>query len=586
MVGKMLADLRHRGPEGAHLFVRQDVALGHAHLAFTDLEPAAVQPMVSRSSRTALSFNGEIFNYTALADTAGPMRTRSDAEVLLECLEREGMRLLPELNGFFAFAFVDWEAGKLFLVRDRFGVKPLYYVSRGGTFGFASEIRPLKRLLSFEPEAETLSHQLVSNWTQGERTGVADVLRVLPGCCLEYCLRTRTLTKRRWFSLADLRDDARRRAFERGTYAAAVAETKTVLQESIRRRASSQAPLAVLCSGGLDSGLVAAILNERQPEVEIFSVHYPEYPAWSEFGWSEAVGRHLGRKIQPVEITAERWRRLFVPTAVHFEYPLWHESSVAITAIAQDLNHRGIKGVLGGEGADELFGGYDYKYLDRRGEFFTSLGLPPGGSTADPQEKVHDVILTDLYGDFFAHGEDTRYRREVALMAEQAALSNAAAERGLETILTTELHLFLLIVLGRLDRSLMHFSIEGREPYLDQELVSLAFNLPLRWKTYPRTKEILREIGRAYLPDKILDRKKRGFSIDPELFLRGHMNPRFLHEANLRDYLRKNRSAWKKAVDRLAGRSTMRVAGAEIWFRTMFLHEPPEQIEEDFWMRV
>lgn len=582
LLAKMLADLRHRGPEGSSSMFRDLLALGHTHLAFTDLSQAAVQPMAS--TRAALTFNGEIFNHVELANAKCIARsTTSDTEVLLSCLEREGLEILPELNGFFAIAFVDFISQKLYLIRDRFGVKPLYYVHSGSLFGFASEIHPLRHLLPFTPDRDVVFHNLVGNWTQGTRTGINGIYRVQPGCYVEYDLRTGQLETKRWFSLADLRDDGLHSELHACPFGQIVERTTTALVESALRRATSRAPLAVLCSGGLDSGLLTAILANERPEIEAFSVDFPTLPNWSEFPWAESLGHHLGKTVHPVTITPERWRALFVKTAMHFEYPLWHESSISIAAIAEDLRRQGFKGVLGGDGADELFGGYDYKYLPQREAYAAWAHLPPALCTADPQEVVHDPILTELYGPYVPHPEDMRYRQEVWAMAAKAAHSESGAEHDLEAILATELHLFLGIVLCRMDRSLMQYGIEGREPYLDHELVRLAFNIPLRWKTQPRTKEILRCIAKPYLPDAILERKKRGFSLDPEGFLRGHMNPRFLLEANLRDYLQIGKAKWSRAVAGLKGRSVLRAAGGEIWFRSIFMNESRAVIEKVFW---
>ena len=453
------------------------------------------------TAETALSFNGEIFNHAELARARSlSLRTTSDAEVLLHLLRSHGLAALPELNGFFAISFADFSKGKLWLIRDRFGVKPLYFASSPGLFGFASEIRPLRRLGPFLPDEPTVRHNLIGNWTQGAGTGVQNIHRVLPGCYVEFDLATGSMRPGRWFSLADLRDDALRRELHDCPPEILAERTRAILREAVARRSGGAAPLAVLCSGGLDSGIVTALMHETRPAITAFSIDYPESREWSEYPWARRLCRHLGCELRPVELRGARWRSLFVKTAVHFEYPLWHESSVAIAAIAEDLQRAGFKGVLGGEGADELFGGYDYKYRPQRTAYAAWAGCPPTLSTADPQELVHDPILESLYGAYAPHPADRAYREEVAAMAVAAAGELGTPAEALDAILATELLLFLTIVLCRLDRSLMQYGIEGREPYLDLELARFAFNLPLRVKTCPRTKEILREAAVPWIP--------------------------------------------------------------------------------------
>jgi asparagine synthase (glutamine-hydrolysing) len=359
----LAAALGHRGPDDAGIEIVGNVGLVHTRLAIVDPSPAGHEPMQHAQSGWWLTYNGEVFNHTELRERLPDYRYRggSDAETLLHALASWGEDSLAELNGLFAFAAIDEDAGRLLLVRDRFGVKPLYYARHDGGLWFASEIGALLAAgVPRRASPDVLLHAVRHGWANGEVTPVEGVRRLLPGSSISVDLRTLELTERAWYRPAQVVEERRMSQLAELAEDAIDERVEAALRGSVHARLMADVPVGTMCSGGLDSSLITALAAERKPDLVAFNASVVDDPGADEGPWAELVSDALGIELCTVRMDAVSWRSDLVGVVRHVEYPLNHESSVPMSQIAGLARRRGCKVLLSGEGADELFGGYPW----------------------------------------------------------------------------------------------------------------------------------------------------------------------------------------------------------------------------------
>lgn len=407
----MLAELRHRGPDDEGIFVSENAAFGHTRLSIVDIAGGR-QPIVSDDGVRCIVFNGEIYNHQALRrELGGSFRTRTDTEVILRLYEQEGPECVARLDGMFAFAILDGDS--LFLARDPLGIKPLYYGTEGSRLYFASEA---KALLG--------------------RAG--DVREFPPGTWLHS-----RLGQRRYFDLPKPGEPTM--SAPRGTLA-------DTLEAAVVKRLMGDVPVGCFLSGGLDSSLIAALMRRHVKELHTFAVGVP---GSADLEHARQVAEHLGTYHHECLVTPEEMLEHLPRIIRHLES---FDAALVRSAIpnyfVSGLARQHVKVVLSGEGADELFAGYDYLK-----QF--PVGLPL-------EHELHGI--TD-------------------------ALHNTN--------------------LQRVDRMTMAHGLEGRVPFLDAALVRLAFSMPPEQKLHgpePVVKWALRRAFEGLLPESVLWRRKEKFS--------------------------------------------------------------------------
>jgi len=538
---RMAAAIRHRGPDGFGLHADERVGLAHARLSVIDLAGGA-QPMANGDGTLIVVYNGEIFNFPELkhelAGRGHAFRTRSDTEVLLHgYAEWGGEAMLDRLNGQFAFAIYDRRDESLFLARDRFGILPLYYAERGGDFYFGSEVKAL--LASGElPRALDPAglDEVFTFWAaRPPRTPFRGIQALEPGCCARW--RHGRLTQRRWYTL-----DFDAPAAERPDALAALDE---LMHSGVRQRLLADVPVGGYLSGGLDSSAVCALATrESNAELRTFSVAFAD-PRFDESAHQRAVAaavqsRHAVQHIGPEEIA-----RVFPEVVRHTETPLVRTAPAPLYLLSRLARERGITVVLSGEGADELFYGYDlfketvvrqfclrqpgsasrprlfdrlYPYLapgTRAGDFWRRFFLE-AGSPDDPLfSHLPRFRLTSWIKEFYSQefrtglgGFDALGELRDALPPAFNGWSTLARAAYLEMV--TLLSPYLLASQG--DRMAMAHGVEARVPYLDHRLYEFAAALPDRSKLRGlREKEILRRWAASVLPSSAAERTKQPY---------------------------------------------------------------------------
>jgi asparagine synthase (glutamine-hydrolysing) len=609
-LARMAAALRHRGPDDSGIEVVGNAGLVSTRLAIVDPSPAGHEPMSDPSGRWWLTYNGEVFNHLELRERLGDRGWRggSDTETLAAALAEWGDGAPARCNGFFGFAALDSSARRLLLVRDRLGVKPLYWTRHAGAIWFASEIGAL--LAAGVPrrlDREALAYALLYGWVSGAPTPVEGVRRVLPGTLVDIDLDTLAADERRWYDPAADVDPERARALAGTPRAEVVDAVEAELRASVGRRLMADVGVGTLCSGGVDSSVVTAFARDHQPGIVAYNAAIADQPHADESAYAEQVARALGVELRTVRMTRESWREDLVSVVAHNEYPLTHESSVPMMQIARLARADGIKVLLSGEGADELFGGYGHMHLrmhleyalrNRRVRTLAALagaklrrdGLPATArrALALARPRAGDGANARLHAGQFPglvpSGAAAGYDQEWTARAAGAyAWEPEPSRRALAAELLRELGTYLPHLLNRQDKAAMQCSVETREPFLDRELVALALNLPLEVRMEPQRKAVLREIADRYLPAAISRRPKYGFGFDTRAYFEEAARPEFLLDGALRDVLEAPREGWAAAVARADESQLMTLWTGEVWHRLTIGAQPVAAVERELW---
>lgn len=525
----MLARIAHRGPDGQGTFVEGPAALGHCRLAIIDLQGGA-QPLYSEDKNFVVVFNGEIYNYreltaelTALGHT---FTTRTDTEVLLHGWEQWGRELLPRLRGMFAFALWDRRAQVLFCARDMFGIKPLYYCRcADGTLLFASEIKAFLDHPSFEKQLNTaqLPLYLSCQYSPGRDTFFAGVQKLLPGHFLEFSEGIVRTT--RWVQPAFLPGDT----------PPAPDELEAVLRQSAEAHKIADVEVAGFLSGGVDSAYLTALARPART----YTISYAE-PKYDESFPARALARNLGLRNRVRCISPGEFWDAVPAVQYHMDEPMADAAAVALYFLNREAA-RDVKVVLSGEGADELFGGYNIYRDPFTARWYNRLppwlrgGLGAAASLLPPGPGVNFLVRRGL-------SLEERYFGPTALLTERekrrllpgyegdgdpVCLSESSWDMTEDQDPVTrmqqvDLQLWLAgDILLKADKMSMAHSLELRVPYLDKEVFALAAALPAAAKANARmTKIALRQAAARTLPPAAAARKKLGFPVPVRDWLR------------------------------------------------------------------
>jgi asparagine synthase (glutamine-hydrolysing) len=545
-LGEMLGLIAHRGPdgEGTHL-APGGVAIGMRRLSIIDLE-GGWQPIWNEDETIAVVFNGEIYNYVelrvALEGKGHRFRTHSDTEVLVHLFEDDGEKMVHRLRGMFAFAILDSRKRRLFLARDHFGQKPLYYFVGGGRFAFASELKCLLAL-PFVPRGIDPSALLdFATWLSlpPPRTHFSAIRKLRAGSHLTVALDTGAVSEPGCYWRFELREPAEIHDLDAGVEAVDAA-----LAESVRLHFRADVPVGVLLSSGLDSRTVVAYARSLCPQgVSTFSVGFAE--AGSELDGARETARELGTDHHELKITGTSIGDALEKVAWHLDEPIGDPAAFAVWEVCKFAREH-VKVLLSGEGADELFAGYDVKYrsqlhtlgrsqtirrllgwLPRTHEPFprTRLGRLRRRARTSLEEEIAQLRTQGLPG-------DQRWPRGVTLaQLEQMRRSEAEIARTtvrrqrdlLSSLLALDVDWLLAeSLLQKADKMSMAASIELRTPFIDVPLAAVAARLDSALKLGPDTGKI---VQRACLARKIAEpaqRPKKGFVLPLARWLRGEL---------------------------------------------------------------
>lgn len=615
---RMTESLRHRGPDDEGYHLGGGVGLGHRRLSIIDLD-AGQQPMRNAAGDLWIVYNGEIYNYQALrrdlAEQGHHFRTRSDTETILQLYDRHGTDCLAYLRGMFAFAIWDQRRGRIFLARDRLGQKPLYYAEHDGDLLFASEI---KSLLAAEPslgelDYEALDEYLTLRVISPPRSMFRRIRKLPPAHYLTFDHRKGLEVRRYW----DLSYEPKLQ----GTDEELLEELDRRLVEAIGLHLVSDVPVGAFMSGGLDSTLIVAMLMKHglAEDFKTFSVGLP-YGDFDEAPAARLVAERYGTHHYEEEIRPSLLESL--PNLVSQLDEPSDPLSVCMNMIAE-MARREVKVVLGGDGGDELFGGYDRYYGNRMAEYYALvpagirervigpvLSMLPEGrwykslghqlkwlhrlSFYEGGERyvkslgyfyLNEAFKGDLYGPRMKERQEDFDPGRVMRDAYRRARAADSVDRMLYADTQSRLPDHPVMIQ---DRMTMAHGLEARSPFMDHEIAEFAARLPARMKVRGRTLRYAQvELAKRYLPPQLLERKKQGFASALPYLLKDELD--VLYRAFLPDTeLARHGILRQDGIDRLLadhrsaesdhGNRLWLILNSEVWFRMLILDQAAEAI--------
>lgn len=611
---RMRETLRHRGPDGAGNAMLGQVGLGHRRLSIIDIDGGA-QPMSNGNGTLHITYNGEIYNFKELRATLQTSGccfvTDCDTEVILHAYEVYGEKCVEHLQGMFAFAI--WDAGlkKLFLARDRLGIKPLYYAITEKELLFASEIKAILAAGGLKPELNRaiLPEYLATRFVSGGETFFSGVRKLLPGHTLSWSADTGFKVQRYWHLPAGLDESG-------GDLVRRAIEVRAGLEQAVESHLMSDVPLGLFLSGGIDSSAIAALMSRMSKEpIQSFSMGFAE-PGYNELDYARLAAGSVGAVHRDILVSAPQYFRAWPRLLWHEDEPIAFTSSISLYFVSR-LAQQHVKVVLTGEGADELFLGYNrYRvtaWNERLGKPYwavvprrTRTGIARMVGKLPPAlrryaERSFLVPTPGMRGLFYENFAVFPQYLQGRLFAARGLNRDPYAdglehfERApggtLERMSYADLQTYLVELLMKQDQMSMAASIESRVPFLDHKFVERAAATPGRYKLHGwQTKVVLREAIKDVVPKEILTRKKMGFPVPMGRWLRGEQAPlveelvlgarsqaRGLFDpAFLTGMMAEHRAGTRDHGDRL-----WLLMNLELWQRIFLEDERPDQVISD-----
>ncbi|MBL6447335.1 asparagine synthase (glutamine-hydrolyzing) [Fulvivirga sp. 29W222] len=536
--------LDRRGPDFQDIYNDNIVALGHRRLSIIDTTASGHQPMTDESGRYVIVFNGEIFNYKSLKQ--GLMAkginfsSSSDTEVLLYLYITEGKDCLQKLNGFFAFAIYDKEEQSVFIARDRMGIKPLYYMNDENRVLFASE---MKSILTYGIEKNidytALYTYLQLNYIPAPKTIFKDVKKLLPGHSLlikngkvvTECFYKVPFDKNKYTSLSY--GDQKDKLFQ-------------LMEQSVQRRLVADVPIGSFLSGGIDSSVIATLAHRHKPDLHTFSIGYKDEKFFDETEYARLVAKKIGSEHTVFSLTNNDLYKHVNDILDYIDEPFADSSAIAVYILSKETRKHSVV-ALSGDGADELFSGYNkhsaFLKMIKGGIAAQAVGtltpvwslLPKSRSNplTNKFRQLHrfgkgmKLTSKERYWQWagFASEPDinrllspntlSSINRQNYLNFKHNILQKIPEKEDINDILYTDINLVLPDdMLTKVDRMSMANSLEVRVPFLDHEVVEFAFSLPVSSKINGHIrKRIVQDSFRDILPQELYNRPKKGFEV-------------------------------------------------------------------------
>lgn len=529
LLGRMTDMLSHRGPDGRGVYTNKNFGLGHRRLKIIDLTEKAAQPMSTGNGDAVITYNGEIYNYKEirqeLVQRGHIFKSESDTEVVLAAYKEWGVDCLKKFIGMWAFCIWDRGDNAFFIARDRLGVKPLYYFYDTDTFIFASEIKSILESpgLKRRMNCQAIYEYLYIGYPLGDKTWFRDIMKIPPGCYL-VVKNGKTVIKRYW----DISPEVNCSINERY----AKQRIKDLIESSVNLRLRSDVEVGAHLSGGIDSSLVVGTAcNSIMNPIHTFSGFFKEAGCYDERHFiKEVLNRYPHIIHHEIAVDKENFTSTMKKIVWHMDEPVAGPGAYPQFYVSKLVHDNSIKVILGGQGGDELFGGYPYYYsgipnsmtdLLRRdiGLFFACLGRSPYARSLLCYARREIANGIDIRRKFLNENLSKDFLRHVNF---DYIRDNSGFYKGsVEEMMNWDIKNYLAALLQVEDRVSMAFSIETRLPLLDHRLVELAASIPFYLKINKnRYKFILREAVKDVLPLSVYNREdKKGFPTPYKLWI-------------------------------------------------------------------
>lgn len=609
VISRMLKKLQHRGPNNSGIWQENGICMGATRLSIMDLSDDGNQPFITSDKLGALVYNGEVYNHNELrAELKSEFkdisfRSTCDTETVLYALHMWGAKkAIDKFNGMFAFAYFDKRSGDLWLGRDRAGIKPLYYSITNDEFIFGSEIKALLEHPSINPRADLhalttyIVEKRLDRWTPFEQ-----VKELEPGSLL--CLNSGKVTQQFYFDpVSNLDVD---RILQNGK----ISQEKwnnafeELFPRCVESHLASDAPLAVMCSGGVDSSLIAAYAKTFDRDIVAY-VADVEGQIPSEKERAQRICDHLDIELRVVPVKREDFLRLWPLSVYYNDEPLYFKQNIAHMAVAEAAHRDHFKVLVCGEGADELFGGYHWQanthriwqIISQRNRWLSYLGpfakyirrFTASGSFKEIEKQKNEPFLSveGIHSSRF----DSRYLpvidggkrviRQRDTFKKLEPMKNPA-EQAFLTRTIEDYYVHMGTALKSNDKMNMGFSVESRVPFLDKRLIDFALHLPFKSKFDKGiSKPLLKKSASKLLPEDLMYVKKIGFGISREMTEDTSSILKDGHIERMFKWSRKYRDEIIETIDKDSF-SSFHFVCAELWARIFLGGESPENLIDE-----
>ncbi|CAN5795171.1 asparagine synthase (glutamine-hydrolyzing) [soil metagenome] len=570
-IGDAVKSLRHRGPDGEGIFKDGNVVLGHTRLAIIDTSAIADQPFTSDDGNYTIVFNGEIFNFKELREELEnegvKFRSQSDTEVLLALYAKEKENCLPKLNGFFSFVIYDKKDGSLFMARDRFGEKPLVYYFDTDVLVFGSELKALvafgiPRTASITVLADYLHLNYIPQYadaileqTYYQKKGVYTKINNKDASYAD---------SKRWYGFP-----AEPETYLIPSYDEAKIQLRSLLEKAVEYRLIADVPLGSFLSGGLDSSIITALAAKQKEQLQTFSIGFADEPLFDETAYAKQVSKHLNTKHHVFSLTNNDLLESLDSFFENLDEPFADSSALAVNILARETKKH-VTVALSGDGADELFGGYNKHEAElriRKQSFtnsFIKTGKPlwellPASRNSSLGNKVRQLRkfanggklnAADRYWNWAGFASEKEIEHLLINGSfylndknKKIYTGGLSSNGNFNDILQADMQLVLEgDMLVKVDRMSMNHALEVRPPFLDHHVVDFVMQLPASYKIEAgNRKKILKETFADLLPAEIYSRKKQGFEVpllkwfktDLHGMIDELLNEKFLREQNI-----------------------------------------------------
>ena len=529
IIGNMSRRMIHRGPDSEGFYIDDNIALAHRRLSIIDLE-GGLQPLYNEDKSMVIIFNGEIYNYLELTaelkKCKHKFKTSSDTEVLIHGYEEWGKDLPKKLRGMFAFAIYDIKNKTLFLARDNFGIKPLYYAHMNDTFMFASEIKCFLDAPFFTKELneELIGPYLSFSFTPTNETFFKKVFRLEPGCSLTY--KNGKIKKERFFNLTFKEKEK--------SYEKAVQEIADIMKDSVDHHMLADVEVGSFLSSGIDSSYLVTLAHPDKT----YTVGY-DIPMYNEIDYAKDLADRLKINNTSKKITKREYMRIIPKIMYHMDEPTSDPSAVALYFVA-NLARQDVKVVLSGEGADEFFGGYntyreeiDLKFYNKI-PYFIRNTISRICCLLPEVRGINFLVrrgqkLEDNYigvNKCFSEKECKKVLKKAPTLKNKEITKEVYEEYKDESNIikmqAIDINYWLIKdILQKADKMTMANSLEGRVPFVDKEVFKVASSLPFDYKvTKKNTKVALRDAAKEVIPNESYKKKKLGFPVPIRAWMR------------------------------------------------------------------
>ena len=537
----MLKTLHHRGPDDSGVYEDENFSLGHVRLSILDLSSHGHQPM--EFENLVMVYNGEVYNFKAIREELEKegyeFVSNSDSEVVLKAYHKWGIKAVDRFIGMFAIAIYDKEKLIVTLIRDRVGVKPLYYYFDGKDFVFASELKPIieyKKGLSVNKDA--LYEFFQFGYISSNLSIFENCYKLPAGHYATFNIQNSTLSIKEYWSIIPFFQMPKFTKSEEEL----IDELEALLIDSFKFRMVSDVPVGVFLSGGIDSSVVAAILQKHHGNIHTFTIGFKE-AKYNEATYAKEVAKYIGSNHTEKFLDAKEAKEILDSFVDIYDEPFGDSSGIPTTLVSQVAKDAGVKVVLSADGGDEIFCGYErYWYANRIGKtifklprfarkmllfMMESMGVQNASKIVKVKnfehkynqlsEMLRDDNWQDIYEKLIHNSKNYEIKELLGVIKniDEKSFKVGEAEHPMQGMMLWDYHRYMVDdILTKVDRATMSVSIEGREPLLDHRIAQFMAQVPFELKYKDGTsKYLLRKVLERYIPKELIDRPKMGFGI-------------------------------------------------------------------------